>query len=309
MNRTFDLGAAAPRLILRVVGGGLRRTVMRRHRGLARQAADARFPGQLRIVGERSLFPQSIDSEFTFAFAGDRDAVVRLRVEQGSDVGAALDLAVDAARTAATELRRQLTVFAAHGFPVIGLDRRPWVAVELTDENVDERLRAIGAAVADWAAGTAVVITSPGVAARAPDHDNLPTPLRLGHPGRMRVLTAAPAFVATYRDGEPTLTVSRSHEPRTLFEEGVLASATTWLHRTRPKAPEAAALQVFGRWTLLPGQVTRSAGVVLFADHRAHRLRPDHALAVVVDQNGNLVDTPIVHEQIRDDRGVVHLPT
>lgn len=306
MNRTFDLGAAAPRLILRVVGGGLRRTVTRKHRGLARLAVAARFPGQLRLLAERSLFPRSTGSEFTFAFAGDRDVVVRLRVEQGTDVGAALDLAVDAARTEATALRRQLTTFAAHGFPVIGLDQRPWLAVELTDENVDERLHAIGAAVADWADGTTVVVTSPGVAARAPDHDNLPTPLRLGHPSRLRVLTSAPAFVASYQDGTPTLSVSRTYEPRTVFEERVFASATTWLHRTRP---EAVVLQVFGIWTLLPGQVTRSAGHVLFADHTAPRVRPEHALAVVVDPNGNVVDTPIIYDQVRDDRGIVRLPS
>jgi hypothetical protein len=309
MNRTFDLGAATPRLILRMVGGGLHRTVTRKHRALAQQAAAARFPGQLRLVADRSLFPRSRGSEFTFAFLGDGDAMVRLRIEQGTDVGAELDQAVDTARTAATELRRQLTVLATHGFPVIGLDQRPWLAVDLTDDNVAERLLAIGAAVADWtAAAVDVVITSPGVAARAPDHDTLPTPLRLGHPGRLRVLTAAPAFVAHYPagGGDPTLTVSRSYEPRVVFEERVFASATTWLHRTRP---EAVVLQVFGAWTLPPGQVTRSAGVVLFADHPTSRPRPEHALSVVVDQNGNLVDIPTIHERVRDDRGVVHLPS
>lgn len=302
---TFDLGAAAPRLVLRAVGGGLRWTVTRKHRAQVRQAVAARFPGRLRMVGERSLFPQSTGSEFTFAFTGDRDVLVRLRVSHGTDVGAALDLAVAEALTAAEELRRQLAVFAAHGFPVIGLDRRPWLAVELTDENVEERLRAVGAAVAEWG-GNLVVITSPGVAARAPDHEDLPTPLRLGHPGRLRVLTSAPAFLASYQGDRPTLAVTRAYEPRTVFEERVFASATTWLHRTRPKA---VVLRVFGVWTLLPGQVTRSTGHLLFADHPARDQRPEHAITVTVDQNGNLLDTPTIHDNVRDDRGAVRIPT
>ncbi len=307
MNRTFDLGAAAPRLILRAVGGGLRRTVTRRHRGVVRQAVAARFAGQLRMVAERSMFPHSTGSEFTFAVVGERDAVVRLRVEQGTDVASALAEAVAAARAGAVALRRQLTIFAAHGFPVIGLDRRPWLAVELTDENVDERLRAIGAAVAEWAGGSAVVITSPGVAARAPDHDDLPTPLRLTHPRRMRVLLAAPAYVATFTAGAPKLTVYRSYEPRTVFQERVFAAATAWLRHTRP---EAVVVQAFGGWTLLPGQVTRSTGHILFADRPVPpRTRPNHAITVTVDQNGNLVDTPTIHEHVRDERGVVRIPT
>ncbi len=50
-------------------------------RRAAEELADKTLPGQLKAIGARTLFPGTGGSEVTFAVADDRDAVVRLRID------------------------------------------------------------------------------------------------------------------------------------------------------------------------------------------------------------------------------------
>ncbi|MDI5979657.1 hypothetical protein [Amycolatopsis magusensis] len=59
-------------------------------------------------------------------------------------------------------------------------------------------------------------------------------------------------------------------------------------------------------------RVDRSAGHLLFAERQAPRgtvTRPEHALTVTVDNNGTFTGTPVVHHDVRDERGSITLPT
>ncbi|MDI5976169.1 hypothetical protein [Amycolatopsis magusensis] len=316
-RRAVDLAASAPGLIIGALGAGLSATATRKHRRQAERAAEAEFPGQLRVLGSRTLFPQNTGSEITFALAGDPEAVVRLRV--GTRDGAGLAEAVAAARARADDLRRLLAVFTGHGCPVVAYQsahRRPWVATGLANENSAERLREIGECVRAWTAGapttTQVAIVRPELARRVPDEADLPVPLRLDSRRRWAVLLAEPAHVASYPPGvaEPSVVyLTRSFQQRHAFEARVSEQAARWLRR---RYPEAVVLHSHGLWSLVPGRVDRSAGHLLFAERQAPRgtvTRPEHALTVTVDNNGTFTGTPVVHRDVRDERGSITLPT
>ncbi len=277
-RRSLDLAASAPRLILRGIATGLGLTTTRAHRRQVDQVAEARFPGRLRILDARSLFPRSTGSRFTFAVADDEHAVVRLLVEESTgDLGAALDAAVADALAAAAELRCLLTAFAGRGFPVVALEPGrlvPGVVARLTDDTAAATLAAIGAAAREWtsehtcqahptdlgaAAQVTILSSEPGRG-----DGRLPVPLRLA---RAAAAVDAPRHVASYPvvDGvagtaPSTLYVRRNHAVRAAFEERVLAQSAAWLRTARPGA---AATRCSGLWPLLPGRVAEATGHVL----------------------------------------------
>jgi hypothetical protein len=186
------------RVAVLVVGAWLRLMSTPRHRRAAERAADARFPGLLRVVGSRTLFPASTGSEIAFALADDPDAVARARIERSTvDVEATLADAVATARVRADRLRALLAAFAP--FPVVAVDQdegRPWVAVDLTGD-ADARLRELGACARALTAHRMAVVVVPPSAASALPADDLPTPLRLGSPDRLRALRAPSVHVVS----------------------------------------------------------------------------------------------------------------
>ncbi|MFF2024131.1 SCO7460 family lipoprotein [Streptomyces sp. NPDC058171] len=132
-------------------------TSSREDRGRAQELAEKVYPGELTVIGSRSLFPADDGSEVTFAVKGDPDAVVRLRVddEKGTcDRRSACEPALRAARGKAEAeagawraLRRE---FARCDFDVLGVKpaggtlTEPWIAAEVNDGNVDVLLLKIG---------------------------------------------------------------------------------------------------------------------------------------------------------------------
>ncbi len=328
VRRVLSLTASAPWLIIGVLGAGLRATVTRKHVRAARKAADAAFPGLLRVLGSRTLFPASTGSEVTFALADDPDAVVRLRIESGAeDLGPALRAAVARGRRLAGELRCLLAAFADGGHPVVAVDanqHRPWVAVDLTNDTVTARITQLGHCAREWTARhtrltsatelasavQVVIVSSPVVAALPDPGPELPTSARLCDPARLRALRAAPAFLARYPIGDLTpshLYPSRSDDGRREFEARVRAQAVEWL---RANAPGAVVTRPASLWSLVPGRVDRSTGHVLFADPPPRGTRPqdNHALAVTVDHDGTFTAPPVMHRDVRDAHGAVRLP-
>ncbi|MGW2659143.1 SCO7460 family lipoprotein, partial [Streptomyces sp. NPDC001478] len=134
-------------------------------RRYAEKLADEHYPGMLRVIGARTLFPQSEGSEISFAVADDPDAVVRLRVDAGKGTCnshpclGVLDEAVTRGRAEARRLRLMIRTFAACGYEVIAYEPAsgaPWIVGSLTNDTVKATLADIGACVRAARGGAAV---------------------------------------------------------------------------------------------------------------------------------------------------------
>lgn len=128
-------------------------------RRAAEELADKHFPGRIKAIGARTLFPGTGGSEVTFAVADDRDAVVRLRIDadkgtcDGKDCAGALTEAVARGRSDAAAFRTLRDAFDACGYEVIALGPTgtpPYVVAELTNATVERVLADIGGCVQRW---------------------------------------------------------------------------------------------------------------------------------------------------------------
>ena len=305
-------------VMLRVMGAlaGLR------SRGDRRRAAalgERVFPGRLRVLGSRTLFPQTTGSEVTLGLADDADAVVRLRVEDDVPGEEALRAAVARALADAADWRTLKSAFAEGGYEVHALERlvaRPWVSAEVGNGNVAEVTARLAACVRRWEPGergTDVLVAPPeAVRELPPGRPGWPEPLRLTAAPRLAVLAGRRPYLRFSCDpaAGPALSLERPFPLRESYEAAVSASATRWLAGAFPETEDIEVTRVMGVNRLLPGRVDRTEGHVLFRDEPEEgRIRfGRHALRVVTDLDGELAGEPAVLRDVRDADGTLRLP-
>jgi hypothetical protein len=173
-------------------------------RGRAGELAEEVYPGELTVIGSRSLFPADDGSEVTFAVKGDPDAVVRLRVddEKGtcdrrSACAPALRAAREKAETEAEAWRALKREFARCDFDVLGVKIggtlvEPWIASEVNDGNVEALLLKIGTCLEQY-----------GQVVSRPRPQQGPTPSPGASPGAPR--TAVPPATVTVNIVSPSV--------------------------------------------------------------------------------------------------------
>ncbi|WP_067464158.1 SCO7460 family lipoprotein [Actinomadura macra] len=311
------------------------------------ELAERLYPGQLRLIGARTLFPQSTGSEVTFAVKDDPDAVVRLRIDSGKGncererCEGALTEAVTRGRKQAAEFRLMRSAFERCGHPIIGLGptaSEPWVAATLTNDNVTAVLGELGRCAVGWSASLTaagsppqsdgsyglpvgaralrVKVVRPDVAQRRPAADPAwPTLARLTTSKLQAALAKRTYFTAafTLRDGrdDPVtsgIAISRTFEDRQAFGRRVQKHVGDRLRLTRP----GVALSSYnGVWSLEPGRIDRFTGYVLFCDEPAHdrTCLGDHAVRVTVDDNGVPVSDLQIIRGVREGNGPLRLPS
>ncbi len=331
-------GMAVTVLALLVSGCGVLSTKEDRQR--AQELAEAVYPGELRVVGARTLFPETTGSEVTYGIRDDADAFVRLRVEAGDDTcgrepcAQALRDARARGEAAAAEWRSLKREFERCGYEVHAATvvrstvSDPWIAQSLTNDNVRGVLARIGdclehysrALPAEQKAGrTSITVriahpsTVRDLPAGRPDD---PTLLRKTDHELHAALAGRSSYAVTYtwhgcvvQQETGTARIVWPFEEREEFKRKVHASAAEWLKRTYPDVELSHGYG--GAWTLLPGRVDRLRGWVLFCEgpqEQKKRCLGNRALAVTVDQEGRLVGEPTVVRDIRDEHGVLRLP-
>ncbi|MFC4493081.1 SCO7460 family lipoprotein [Streptomyces ovatisporus] len=306
----------------------------------AQELAEAVYPGELRVVGARTLFPETTGSEVTYALRDDPDAFVRLRVEAGHDrcggqpCAQALRDARGRGEAAAAEWRVLKGEFARCGYEVHaasvkrGTVTDPWIAQALSNGNVEDVLARIGdclrrysrALPAEQHAGRTSVtvhLADPSQVRELPaGREGDPALLRRTAPGLHAALAGRSSYAVTYtwRDGvvrpeSGTARIVRPFEDRQEFKRKVHASAAEWLKGPHPRAELAQGYG--GAWSLLPARVDRLRGWVLFCEspgEKGKRCLGNSALALTVDLEGRLVGEPTVVSGIRDGRGALRLP-
>lgn len=325
-------------LALLVSGCGVLSTKEDRQR--AQELAEAVYPGELRVLGARTLFPETTGSEVTYALRDDPDAFVRLRVDAGDDrcggrpCARALRDARRQGEAAAAEWRAMKAEFAGCGYEVHaatvvrGMVTDPWIAQALTNDNVTDVLAGVGACLESYSrslpAGQTAGRTSITVHIAHPStvrdlpaaRKDEPTLVRKTHPELGATLAGRASYAVTYawREGvvRPETGTARIVQPfkeRQKFKEQVHASAAEWLRDTHPDAKVSPGYG--GAWSLRPGRVDRLRGWVLFCKGPAEqeeRCLGNHALAVTVDLEGRLVGEPTVFDDVREGRGALRLP-
>lgn len=317
--------------------------VTRRHRKRAGELAEALYPGRLRVIGARPLFPQAGGSEIAFAVTGDPDAVVRLRVDAGAGscggqpCDRALARALREARTAAEDLRALSAALGRCGYEVyaVGSARsavgEPWIAAALTDDTVTDVLGEIGACLRRWSLdrpapegspvprGTTVNVVAPEAVRDLPaGPSRWPTLMRLTHPRLPAALSRRPYHAVHYawRDGavdpaSATVRIVRPFAQRQRFDAAVRANVASWLGSA---VPGAVVVEGYGGvWRLVPGRVDRLSGHVLFCapedpHARGRRCPGCHAVAVTVGPDGALAGEPVVVRGVREGDGSLRLP-
>lgn len=279
---------------------------VRRARALAAAAAARYFPGQLRVISARSLFPAGGGAEVLLRVADDQDAFVRLRVDRTGPSEARLAEAVGEARDAAERWRGLRDALGARGFEVHALGRMvgdPWIAAELTNGTVTDIL----AGVRGVQPGGSVLVADPAVVRRLPEERGLPTLLRLTSRRRLAVLSGAGPYYRASSGadgGAPVLSLLRPFALQQAYEAAVAASARRWLAAHVPGAEVAA---VMGVSRLLPGRVDRIRVHVVLRDGPG--APADHALAVTTDLAGALTgDPPVLLRDLRGPAGLLRLP-
>ncbi|QXJ21219.1 hypothetical protein AGRA3207_002051 [Actinomadura graeca] len=313
----------------------------------AAELAERHHPGQLRLIGARTLFPETGGSEVTFAVRDDPDAVVRLRIDAGKGrcgrerCEDALAGAVARGREQAAGFRLLRTAFARCGHEIIGLGPaagEPWIAAALTNDNVTAVLGELGRCAAGWSAALTaagspprsdgsyglpagsralrVRLVRPDVARKRPAGDPAsPTLARLTSSRLQASLAGRTYFTAafTLRDGrdEPVtsgLAISRTFEDRQAFGRRVREQVGGRLRLTEPRAVIAS---YDGVWSLEPGRIDRFTGYVLFCEDPAHdrTCLGDHAVRVTVDEDGRPVSDLQIVRDVREGNGPLRLPT
>ncbi|MEU1277321.1 hypothetical protein [Streptomyces sp. NPDC005805] len=339
MRTRWRRGVVVAALALLVSGCGVLST--KEDRAFAAELAERVHPGELRLIGARTLFPETSGSEVTYALRDDPDAFVRLRVDAGrercegsGDCAAALREARARGEAAAAEwrlLRDELgrCGYEVHAVRVLrGTVFEPWIATELTEPGLADQLariggcleryaRALPAATAAERTGTSVHIASPAAVRELPrGEEDAPTLLRLSSSGRQAALAArtSHAVAYTWRDGallpdSGRPRIVRTREDRLAFTAAVHDATDAWLARS---VPGARAVRTWGGvWSLLPGRLDRQRGYVLFCEGPVaadERCLGKDAVLVTVDPAGRLVAEPQVVRDVREGRGPLNLP-
>ncbi|WP_329136983.1 hypothetical protein OG552_26275 [Streptomyces sp. NBC_01476] len=299
--------------VVGAAAGVLRLTTTRRDRKAAAVAAERVFPGGLRVVAARTLFPQTTGSEIVFAVTGDPDAVVRLRTAGGGREPdeAAVRAAVATGQAAAERWRTVNSAFAAAGYPVLGMSETldtPWVTADLTAATLDEILTGLRSCTTST--GVSSVLIAPPEVARAlpPEPAGLPTLLWATGRRRLAALSGRrPYHRLSYRpDGTPALGVVRPFHLQQTYEAAAMASAARWL---AAELPGAEPVVLLGATPLLPGRLDRVKGYVVFRDAGdTPGSYGDHALLVTTDLDGALTGEPTVLRDRRQGTGRLDLP-
>ncbi|MEV1044003.1 hypothetical protein [Streptomyces sp. NPDC049916] len=327
-------GVVAGSLVLLGAGCGVIGT--KDDRRAAKELADKHFPGQLQVVGARTLFPGPGGSEVSFAMTGDRDAVVRLRVDADAgtcdreDCAGALAEAMERARAQAEGYRTLREAFDACGYEVVALGPTgtpPYVVAEFTNATVAKRLQEIGECVQRWVAAsdadsplgkakaTYVNVVSPEVAERRDrGEDSWPTLMRLTSSDLLASLTKRAYFSASYEIGAGRVDTTgsaravRPFRERQKFGETVQHAVRERLRATYPRAVVSDYQWI---WRLEPGRVDRQRGYVLFCPEpgpRGRCVNSDDAVLVTTDEHGNPVGELHVVHDVRDGSGALRLP-
>lgn len=309
----------------------------------ARELADRLMPGQLRVLGARTLVPETTGSEVTFALTSDPDAVMRLRIDAKKGhcgrkpCEAALTAAVTKAKAQATEFRLLRAALERCGRQIIALGpgaTEPWIAVELTNDNVTSVLKALGLCATHWSASSSaptsdgsyglpegtrslqVHLVSPRIANDRPqDKSQLPTMARLNNNRLLAALSRQTYFTAGFvlRGDQQSpvtadLTVARTYKDREAFGRSVRTAVAERLRQTHP---DAEVVDYTGVWRLQTGRIDRFTGYVLFCEHSdaSRRCMGDHAVKVTVDAAGVPVGSLEIVRDVRDGAtGPLRLP-
>ncbi|MDQ0988365.1 SCO7460 family lipoprotein [Streptomyces sp. V2I9] len=335
--RTVMTGVLAGSLVVLMGACGVVGT--KDDRRAAEDLAEKHFPGQLKAIGARTLFPGTGGSEVMFAVSGDRDAVVRLRIDtdenergscDGKDCVGALTEAVERARQQAEDFRTLESAFDACGYEVVALGPTgtpPYVVAELTNATVTRVLSEIGQCVQRWVTasgpdstvakgqGTYVNVVSPAVAEhRNRGKDSWPTLMRLTRSDLLASLTEYTHFSASYEieagrvDTTGSAREVRPFRERQKFGETVQSAVKEQLRTTYPRV---AVSEYQWIWRLEPGRVDRQTGYVLFCpepDPRGRCVDSDDAALVTTDEKGVPVGKIRLVHDVRDASGILRLP-
>lgn len=305
-------------------------------RRAAEELADKTLPGQLKAIGARTLFPGTGGSEVTFAVADDRDAVVRLRIDDskgtcdGKECAGVLTEAVARARTDAEAFRTMRDAFDGCGYEVIALGisgAPPYVVAELTNDTVERVLAEIGGCVQRWvtasgpdsrlgeAEASYVNIVSPAVAAdRKRGKDSWPSLMRLTRGDLVGSLTKHTHHSASYEieagqvDTTGRARVVRPFKQSQEFGRTVQKAVADELRSTYPDVVVSDYQWV---WRLEPGRIDRQTGYLLFCprpDERGRCMNSDDAVLVTTDGRGNPVEKLRIVHDVRDGTGALRLP-
>ncbi|MFD5983642.1 SCO7460 family lipoprotein [Streptomyces cyaneofuscatus] len=305
-------------------------------RRAAVELADKHFPGQIKAIGARTLFPGTGGSEVTFAVADDRDAVVRLRINadkgtcDSKECAGVLTEAVARGRAEAAAYRTLRDAFDACGYEVIALGPTgtpPYVVAELTNATVQRVLADIGGCVQRWvtasgadtplakAKASYVNVVSPAVAGkRDRGKDSWPTLLRLTRSDLVASLTKHTYRSASYDivDGRVDTTgsarVVRPFKESQAFGKTVQDAVREELRATYPNVVMSTYQWV---WRLEPGRIDRQTGYLLFCPEPGERGRcvnSDDAVLVTADERGNPVGKIRIVHDVREGTGMLRLP-
>ncbi len=305
-------------------------------RRAAEELAEKHFPGQLRAVGARTLFPGSGGSEVSFAVTDDRDAVVRLRIDADAgtcdrkDCAGVLAEAKERARVQAEDFRTLRSAFDACGYEVVALGPTgtpPYVVAEFTNATVARKLREIGDCVQRWvtasgadsplgkAKATYVNVVSPSVADRRDrGRDSWPTVMRLTRSDLLASLTEHAYFSASYEigagrvDTTGSARIVRPFRERQKFGDTVQNAVKEHLRATHPRVVVSDYQWI---WRLEPGRVDRQTGYVLFCPEpqaRGRCVNADDAALVTTDEHGNPVGKIRLVHDVREGTGMLRLP-
>ncbi|MFF6906904.1 SCO7460 family lipoprotein [Streptomyces sp. NPDC012389] len=305
-------------------------------RRAAEELADKHFPGQIKAIGARTLFPGTGGSEVTFAVADDRDAVVRLNIDadkgtcDGKECAGVLTEAVARGRADAAAYRTLRDTFDACGYEVIALGPTgtpPYVVAELTNATVQRVLADIGGCIQRWVTASApgsplakakasyVNVISPAVAEkRNRGKDSWPTLLRLTRSNLLASLTKHTYHSASYDivdgrvDTVGSARVVRPFKESEAFGKTVQDAVREELRATYPNVVMSDYQWV---WRLEPGRIDRQTGYLLFCPEPGERGRcvnSDDAVLVTADEHGNPVGKIRIVHDVREGKGALRLP-
>ncbi|WUW26083.1 hypothetical protein OG521_37100 [Streptomyces sp. NBC_01463] len=326
-------GALVCAVALTLAGCGVVST--KEDRRFAEKLAEAHYPGVLRVIGARTLFPKSGGSEITFAVADDPDAVVRMRVDAEAGTcnthacKGVLDDAVERGRSEAAGLRVLIRTFRSCGYEVVGVEPSsgaPWIVASLTNATVTRVLADIGSCVRKWKEpdtrgdrpagrpGASVNLASPSVAGNRPaGNKSQPTAMRLSETRLLAALQSRPYYAASYTAADGRLdTAGRARIVRPFATQQRFARTAQQAVRTQLLAthPRVQVSEFSGVWSLEPGTVDRLTGYVLYCEEpdRDKRCLGDKAVVVTTDVRGNPVGQPRPVGTVRQGRGPLRLP-
>jgi hypothetical protein len=297
--------------LIGLLGAALGATTTPRDRRRSERVAEGVFPGRLRVVSARTLFPASAGSEVLFGLDDDPDAVVRVLAGGAEPTAASIRQAVADAQAKAQRWRTLNAAFADGGHRVHALGRLvadPWVAAELTNDTVAGVMDGLVPCLARSGV-TSLLIADPATVAElpAPDPDR-PTLLRLTDRRLLAALSGhRTCHRLSYTAGSVELGLVRPFEQQQVYESRAAASAGRWLAGA---VPDAEVTAVLGVSRLLPGRVDQVRGYVVFRDEPEQGRVPlgNHALLVTTGLDGELAAEPTVLRDVREGRGPLRLP-